>query len=1489
MAKTISDEVMKFSLEINGDPAQKELAKLTSTNSDLKKILKELNAEEVQRKKALAKLTEEYGRNAKLAGECEAQGKKLYATYQTEKVKLESLATQYGKNSLEYKNQKRNVDSLLNSSIKQESNVENLTAKNLKLSPTIDKLSLEYKTLKDRIKGLNVDIDANGVKIAGLQDKIGITALTMDQLRKKATALSIVLNHLVPNTADHIRYTAELDEVNKRLTELKGKSNSAKSSIGSLADTFNRYQGMALAAVAALTGFAISIQKIIDINGKLSDAQSNVMKTTGMTKIEVDELTKSFGLLQTRTSRIDLLGIAEQGGRIGIAKAEIGDFVNVMNKANVSLGDSFTGGAEEVANKLGKIKFLFEQTKGMNVEEAYNSIGSAINDLGANGTASEANIADFTTRIGSLTDVLKPTIEETLALGTAFEESGIESEVSARAYGIFMKQASTETAKFAKVMGITQGEVESMINTNPLEFMLKFSEGMKGMNATDTAKTLDELGISADGANKVIGAMGNNTNRFRELIDLSNNSFATGTSLINEYDIKNNNLAATLEKISKTVSGWFSSESFIKWLGASVEWLAKFIGATEDAEGSVTAWKNTLVFIAKVLAIVTAAMVTNLGWQKLVALWTTRSAEANILYIIAAKARAFADGVGTVATQAYAIATMLMRGNLVGATTAFRAMTVAMMTTPWGFLLGAIAAIGTAYVLFSDEAKVAETAQSLLNQTIKETDSVVNQQTASMRTLLAVAQDETASKEARLAAIKKLNEISPEYLKTLTLENINTAKGKQLIDAYVKSLEKKAMLQILQKRQASIMEDMDKRKNMSLEEEVSWYDEAWSSIKNFNNASLAAADIALTATQRRTKGLSELQAKLNLTNAEMEAFLKKNPSVIVDIETNVTGGGSTYTPPAGIGTGGGTGAKKNPNSSQAEINKLKLDEQSKFNDLFLKQQRQLEDDKIAAMVDGYEKEILIENQRYKREIDDLNRQKVHADELAKLDEDIAKAKEAKDMTKYNALLIIRKGWDKKNLDLDTQINEIKEGKLAAHNIKLGIIQEKAAKESIEKSKEVFDQDKILRETKFNEELAKLGNNEKAKAKLKKDFEANELVEEEKFLNDLINKFNLVVGKGKIEGVDLSLLTPEQVASFTAEAAKVGLTLAQLIAKKNELAGKTTGTDFGILQGAGTDIFGFSPKQWSNAFNNFDTLEEKIEAAQVVFGGLQNAWSMYSNFVDANSKRELQSLDKKQTTERTKLKQQLDTKRISQEQYDKKIKKLDDDKEKAQAKADYKRAKNEKIAALFSIATNTAIGVMKAVAASPLTGGLPWSAIIGGMGLLQAGLVLATPLPAKGYESGLYPEFVKREQDGKMFKSKYAGKTRSGLVSETSHFLVAENGPEMVIDNKAWRQMDPAVKDALVRNLQGIKGFENGKYNTEKMRYEVPATSSAPASSANDNQLLEMLMMVVSENTTVMKQLQENGVFVTNKDLKSMKNLKEGIEAFDQLKSKSKFK
>jgi hypothetical protein len=54
---------------------------------------------------------------------------------------------------------------------------------------------------------------------------------------------------------------------------------------------------------------------------------------------------------------------------------------------------------------------------------------------------------------------------------------------------------------------------------------------------------------------------------------------------------------------------------------------------------------------------------------------------------------------------------------------------------------------------------------------------------------------------------------------------------------------------------------------------------------------------------------------------------------------------------------------------------------------------------------------------------------------------------------------------------------------------------------------------------------------------------------------------------------------------------------------------------------------------------------------------------------------------------------------------------------------------EKISAIFTIGVNTAIAVSKSIAAAPLTGGLPFSAITAALGALQIAAVLAKPIPA----------------------------------------------------------------------------------------------------------------------------------------------------------------
>lgn len=1460
MARTITDEEIKLSIIINGNPAQKQLLDL---------------------EKATRRLTEE--------------NKSLIL----EKKRLEAQGL---------------------------------------------KESAQYKEITAKIKSNNLALSENKNAMKELQNQIGVTGLTMAQLTQKATLLKMTLRNLVPGSADYVRYQQELKQVNTRIGELNGRAATAGLSIGKIADGFNRYAALSASVIGFFAGMVVSVQKIIDLNGKLSDTQADVMKTTGMTKKEVDELTKSFGVLETRTSRIDLLKIAEQGGRIGIAKEEIQDFVKTMNMANVALGDSFTGGVEEVANKLGKLKFLFQETKDMSVDQSYNAIGSAINDLGANGVASEANITEFATRLGSLPDVLKPTIKEALALGAAFEESGIEAEVSSRAYNIFMKQASNESGKFAKVMGVSKKSIEDMINTNPLDFMLKFAQGMRGMDATETAKTLDFLGVNADGANKVIGAMGNNMGRFRELIDLSNNSFETGTSLVNEYNVKNNNLAATLEKIKKTVSGWFSSETFIKWLTIAGQKFAEFIGATENSEKKISSLRIVLSFTVKLLAVLIASMFSfsianriaaaNVNSFGVATAWANLQSKLNVMWLTLQRT-------GLIA---YSLVMSFFGKEVASTTLKIRALNIAGASSPWGAVLALITAVIGAYIAYRSTLQKTITTQETFAKQQKNLNDEVSKQNAQTKanitSLIQMIQSESISLESRKKAYQELIKINPifngflkdekfnieglikvysEYLKQLDgvtyakkFSQLNEKNIEKEINAQQRLFNAEKNVIKLRKEWENWIESK-KGKNVN---DIDWSKnnagplrEAERELKLAQENLINATKIVDNTNNFRNKKIKDLEnsikkeevAILKITDENSTkykvAFLKlqgdkqKLKALLGSSDVPVTTPSNFNVPGAG---GSSTSSQTNPNSSQEEINRLRLENDTKYNELLLKNRRQLEDDKIAVMQEGYEKEVAIETLRYKREIEDLQRQKIHVDEMAKLDEEISKAKQAKDITKYNALIQIKKGWGDKNKVLDQQINNLIEEKNINHNQKLAIIQDKAGLQQIEKLKANYEKEKLVRETAFLNELNSLNISEQEKEKRKKDFHQKELQMEEAMLREQMILLENMINDVDFNGIDFSLLTPEQEDNLKGQIDKILNAIAKIKAEKDKLTGKS-GIEISLGLGTQADILGFSQEQWTNFYKNIDSGKIGIETMAFAVFALKNAFVEVDKLIAQSEAVKLKNYEKTAESRKKSFKRQLDAGIINQDQYNKRVEKIDEDLDNKKFAIELKQAKRQKLIGAMNVLQSTAQAIMGIWAQVPkfdfgISAGI-LTGIVGGIGAIQLASVLKAPLPTRGAEEGYYPNLVRREQDNKLFRTTGTSKMKSGLFTKP-RLLVGEGPgdmPEMVIDKKAFAQISPETKSALLREISAVKGFENGYYNKGTFNMGTSPTNSSSNNGDEVVQLIKMALAVVAKNTEVMEDIKQNGLaaFVSNKDMPSMKNIQKGMKEYNELISKSK--
>ena len=121
-----------------------------------------------------------------------------------------------------------------------------------------------------------------------------------------------------------------------------------------------------------------------------------------------------------------------------------------------------------------------------------------------------------------------------------------------------------------------------------------------------------------------------------------------------------------------------------------------------------------------------------------------------------------------------------------------------MKANPLGTILTAVGLATTAYAMLADIIRETETAQDRLNKLRKGTIDYMADEKAELELLLSIAKDESIIKEKRKEAIERLNEISPEYLGNLSLENIQTKEATDSIEAYTKALEKSAKMKASQ-------------------------------------------------------------------------------------------------------------------------------------------------------------------------------------------------------------------------------------------------------------------------------------------------------------------------------------------------------------------------------------------------------------------------------------------------------------------------------------------------------------------------------------------------------------------------------------------------------------------------------------------------------------------------------------------------------------------
>ncbi|MGV3560763.1 phage tail tape measure protein [Larkinella arboricola] len=518
------NETASITLKIEGDAARNQLALLEGEARKLERALKEA-----------PKGTQEWADLYKEVGKNQDAQKSL-----RDSIGLTGLTMKQLEN--ESKNLNKELKGLT-------PGTEEFVAKSARLKEVNARLS----EVRGMAKGVSDALGENVTTLADWDDKTKRATLTVKQLRDIADQLGKEIEGLVPGTKAHADAVAKQDDVTKQLNstlkQQPGLWGQVKTAVTGYLAAFSFVQ----LAQEAYQFFSDGVKGAL----QLSDMMGGVGKATGLSTGEVEQLASALDKIDTRTKKEDLMTIAQVGGQLGIANDELLGFVESVDKAVVALGDEFTGGAEQAAKEIGALQKLFKETKDMKAGEAINDIGSALNELGAAGSATAPVVADFTQRMGQLGD-LSPQITQTMGLGAAFQELGLTAEIASGGLTNILLGAAKATGLFAQQLNMTEAEFKDLINTNPNEFLLKLAESLRGLPADLVTKRLDDLGIKSQEATKVMSLLKDQTDMVRQKQEIAANAMK------GIYNV-------ALEKVTA------STDTFAQKLGVSKQELDKMI------------------------------------------------------------------------------------------------------------------------------------------------------------------------------------------------------------------------------------------------------------------------------------------------------------------------------------------------------------------------------------------------------------------------------------------------------------------------------------------------------------------------------------------------------------------------------------------------------------------------------------------------------------------------------------------------------------------------------------------------------------------------------------------------------------------------------------------------------------------------------------------------------------------------------------------------
>lgn len=649
------------------------------------------------------------------------------------------------------------------------------------------------------------EIDRTNVDIKEIKRQMQLVNNTMANLKTSSIrdleysikALNQQMHGMERGTEQFKQMELKAKQLKAELQAVRAEGVAQESWIKRSADWFNRMQGIAFGAVAAISGITFTVKKCVEEYAKMDDEMTNVRKYTGQAAEEVERMNEDFKKMDTRTPRQKLNQLAEDAGRLGITStAAVEEFVDGADKINVALGDDL---GDKAVSQIGKLAQMFGEDKTKGLRGAMLATGSAVNELAQNSSASAGYLVDFTARVAGVGKQAGFTQAQIMGLASVLDQNMQQDETAATAVQNLLAKMFQDSAKFAQIAGLNVKEFAKTLKEDANGALLQFLAAMRAKGGfADLAPMFEEMKMDGSRATGVLTVLADKLDDIKTAQNLASEAYSEGTSVLNEFETQNESVQAQLDKASK------------KFLDLSIELGQKLYPAARycisAASLGVRALSTLVDFVKdywRILIVLTAAIVTYtaVSKAKLIA-EKAQMAWLNIM-ILREKAHLVLVGLKTSALKTMAIVQMALTREIKLTTAAQMLWNKVLLANPITAVIAVVAGLTAAIVTLSKETSTAEQAQRDYNDAVTDANKQAAEEEASIMRLVSAIQSNTTAESDRKAALEELNgKLMREHLGNITEEAVRTGQATRQIQSYIDMMKKKIVIDGLQKKLA---------------------------------------------------------------------------------------------------------------------------------------------------------------------------------------------------------------------------------------------------------------------------------------------------------------------------------------------------------------------------------------------------------------------------------------------------------------------------------------------------------------------------------------------------------------------------------------------------------------------------------------------------------------------------------------------------------------